>query len=114
MPRYILRAFVTGIVAIAIVPSDSIAADIVPNFNITANCKAELAGGSSIGETLDSCINDERQAKDQLTQAWGTYSTTDKNACIKETSMDGKPSYVELQTCLEMAIESNARHGSKK
>lgn len=42
MPRYILRAFVTGIVAIAIVPSESIAADIVPNFNITANCKAEL------------------------------------------------------------------------
>ena len=27
----------------------------------------------------------------------------DKASCVRETSMDGTPSYVELLTCLEMA-----------
>lgn len=114
MRRYYILVFVIGIVAIAIVPLVSIAADSVPNFNITANCKAELAGGSSVGETLESCTNDEPQSKEQLAQQWSTFSKSDKDACIKETNVDGTPSYVELQTCLEMATESNARHGRKK
>lgn len=87
------------------------AADSVPQFNISANCRAEIADGSAIGETVESCTADEQQAKDQLSQTWSQYSRDDKTSCIKETSMDGTPSYVELQTCLEMSAGARARRG---
>jgi hypothetical protein len=90
------------------------AADPVPKFDIAANCKAEVAGGAEILETLESCINDERQAKDQLALQWARFSKADKTACIHEASIDGTPSYVELQTCLEISADAKARFGDGK
>ena len=89
-------------------------ADVVPQFNISANCKAEITGGSAIGETLETCAADEQRAKDQLSQTWPQYSKGDKTLCIKEASTDGTPSYVELQTCLEMSADAKARLGGVK
>ncbi|HZR88352.1 MAG TPA: hypothetical protein VFB02_16210 [Bradyrhizobium sp.] len=100
--------------ATALSPELAAAADAVPKFDIRANCKAEIAGGSGIGETLESCVNDEQQARDQLAQAWTQFSKADKTICIRETSVDGTPSYVELQTCLEMSADAKARLGDRK
>jgi hypothetical protein len=100
--------------AAALVPSVSDAADAAPKFDIATNCKAEVAGGSGIGETLESCINDEQQARDQLAQQWARFSKADKTICIRETSVDGTPSYVELQTCLEISADAKARLGDEK
>ena len=83
--------------AMAVVPSVSRAADAVPKFNIAANCKAETAGGSSIGETFEARINDEQQARVQLTAQWTQFSNSDKATCIRETSIDRAPSYVEFR-----------------
>jgi hypothetical protein len=106
------------IIAIAaaqfIVPHKADAADSMPSFNITANCKAELAGGSDTGETLESCIKDETSAKADLAEKWGQYSKQDKGACIRETSIDGTPSYVELMICLGMSSEANSHRGNGK
>ena len=96
------------------VPFASVAADAVPTFNIVANCKAEIAGGSSIGETLESCINDEQQARDQLAEQWAQVSKADRAACIREASIDGTPSYVELQTCVELHASARPRSGDGK
>ena len=41
------------ILTLAMIPSVSSAADVVPKFNIAANCKAEVSGGSVTGETLE-------------------------------------------------------------
>jgi hypothetical protein len=43
-----------------------------------------------------------------LAPQWDRFSKADKTACIAETSLDGTPSYVELQTCLEMAADASA------
>lgn len=43
----------------------------------------------------------------------GPSSQRTTAACIRETSLDGTPSYVELQTCLEIASDNKARLGKQ-
>ena len=78
------------------------AADALPKYDIAKNCKAELAYAIGIGQSEDACLNVEQQSRQKLASEWGQYSQAAKSSCIKETSI-GMPSYVELQTCLEMA-----------
>jgi len=87
------------------IPLSAQAADSFPKFDIAKNCKAEVGENSGIGETLESCTRDEEQARNELMPQWDHYSKEDKNTCVRETSLDGSPSYVELQTCLEIADE---------
>ncbi len=87
------------------------AADAVPKFDVVKNCKAEVAGGGGIGETVESCTSDEEQARQDLAQKWTEFTQEDKSTCIRETSLDGTPSYVELQTCLEIAADNKVRLG---
>ncbi|HZR87212.1 MAG TPA: hypothetical protein VFB02_10415 [Bradyrhizobium sp.] len=89
--------------AISSIASAASAADPFPKFDIAKNCKAEVAENSGIGETLESCTRDEQQAMQELMPQWDHYRREDKTVCIRETSLDGSPSYVELQTCLEIA-----------
>ena len=89
-------------VAFTSIPHFARAADGVPKFDIARNCKAEVADAAGIGETLASCTKDEEKARDELANQWSQLAREDKTACIRETSADGTPSYVELETCLEM------------
>jgi hypothetical protein len=95
--------------AIAIVTSLPLTpiADKVPKFDIARECRSE--GGSKAA--LEKCAEDEANAREQLQTQWSQFGVTDKAACIRETSMDSTPSYVELLTCLEMARD--ARKSSK-
>jgi hypothetical protein len=91
------------VAALSNAPLAAHAADPFPNFDIAKNCKAEVAENSGIGETLESCTHDEEQARQELMPQWDHYTREDTGACIRGTSLDGTPSYVELQTCLEIA-----------
>jgi len=82
------------------------AADTVPNFEIVQVCKSEAEDSAGTGESLSSCINDENQAKNELTERWSRYAQEDKAACTRETNIAGLPSYVELEICLEMARDT--------
>src|ERR1700757_4373571 len=88
------------------------AADPLPKFDIDKNCKAEVAVNAGVGETLESCTHDEQQAVQELTPQWDHYRQEDKTTCIREAALDGTPSYVELQTCLEIA-DDKARADDK-
>jgi hypothetical protein len=90
-------------------PSIAGVADAVPKFDIARNCKAETADASGTGETLASCSKDEEQAKKELTEQWDRFAGTDKASCIRATSADGTPSYVELRICLDMSADNRAR-----
>lgn len=96
-------------VAVAIVASLPLIpiADNVPKFDVARECQSE--GGSNT--VLEVCAEDEGKAREQLQRQWIQFRAVDKNACIRETSADGTPSYVELLTCLEMARD--ARKPSK-
>lgn len=78
------------------------ATDSVPKFDIERGCRLELAAGSPIGETMASCRADEQRARDAVALRWSSFSQTDRTLCTKETQIDGSPSYVELEICLEM------------
>lgn len=84
-------------------------ADGFPKFDIDRGCKAEVAEGGGTGETMQGCVNDETKARDELQPQWNKYAKADQKTCVAETSMDGTPSYVELEICLEMAGPSGSR-----
>ena len=77
-------------------------ADSVPKFDVVRECQSE--GGPQA--VLDRCKEDEATARGQLGTEWGDFGAGDKSACIRETNVDGSPSYVELLTCLELTKET--------
>jgi len=109
MPRSAFVVVAFGVALLAGSPQ-SRAADAVPKFDIARNCKAEVGSGSAgIGETMASCTADEERARDELAPQWSTFAQSDKTTCIRSTSTDGSPSYVELQTCLEMTAHARPK-----
>lgn len=80
-------------------------ADTVPTFNVQPNCQAALEDDPSdmnVRQNVESCVNDEREARDELKSNWSHYPAADKTRCISEATMGGQASYVELQICLQM------------
>jgi hypothetical protein len=108
MVRFLLTAIVVA-VGISVAAQISRAADAVPKFNTARHCQAELSDSSGTGETMASCVADEQRARDELAPEWNRFSSADKATCIGEVSIDGTPSYVELQTCLENAADVRAK-----
>ena len=91
------------VAALSTAPLATRAADSVPKFDIAKTCKADLTVATDSGETLESCTRDEEKARQELVPQWDKFSQEDRTLCIREAALDGTPSYVELQTCLEMA-----------
>jgi hypothetical protein len=83
----------------------TVAAD-VPTLKIEPSCKAAGVEGMIIGRTTESCLNDEKSARDDLVKSWSTYSAADKSHCLSMVSTGGDPSYVELLSCLEMSRDA--------
>ena len=74
-----------------------LAADTVPEFKIES-CRA----AEDTGSNAQACFEDEQKAKETLQQNWSSYDSSQKNHCQRLLKAGGKPSYVELLTCLEM------------
>jgi len=110
-----ISVFILPLAALVVnAPIGARAADAVPAFDIAANCKAEIAVTRGLGETLDYCMRSEENSKLQLAQQWAQFAKADKTECILATSSDGTPSYVELETCLELASDNRARSETGK
>ena len=59
--------------------------------------------GTETANAFDSCMNDEKAAREQLVKDWSTFSASDKTLCVHPR--DYLPSYVEWLTCVEMQTE---------
>ena len=81
-------------------------ADGVPVFDIARSCKLDLAAtaGLTVDQSLKTCMSDETRARQQLARQWSKFSPSSKANCIPQESIGGTPSYVSLQTCLQMDI----------
>jgi hypothetical protein len=79
-------------------------ADRVPTFDIARSCKLDLAATAGLSEdqSLNSCVSDEKKARQQLANQWSKFSGAGKAECISQESIGGTPSYVSLLTCLQM------------
>ena len=79
-------------------------ADGVPKFDIARNCKLDVAAtaGLSVDQSVKSCMNDERKAKQQLAGQRSKFPAPSRTSCASQESIGGTPSYVGLQTCLQL------------
>lgn len=79
-------------------------ADGVPKFDITRNCKLDIAAtaGLTVDQSLKTCISDEQKARQQLGGQWSKFPAASRASCVSQESIGGTPSYVSLQTCLQM------------
>ena len=88
-------------------------ADGVPNINYEKGCRASAAADANLAivsddQSVNACIAEEKAARDKLTQQWTQFSPNDRVHCEREAALGEMPSYIELQTCLEMARETKS------
>ncbi len=84
----------------------TVAADSVPTLKVEPSCKAAGAVGLMMGRTTESCMNDEKAAREDLVKDWSSFSSADKTHCLSMVSTGGGASYVELLSCLEMSRDA--------
>ena len=79
-------------------------ADTVPKFDIARSCKLDVAAtaGLAVDQSIKSCMNDERKARQQLGSQWSKFPAASRASCTSQESIGGTPSCVSLQTCLQM------------
>jgi hypothetical protein len=79
-------------------------ADGVPRFDIARSCKLDVAAtaGLSVDQSIKGCMRDEQKAKQQLAGQWSKFPAPSRASCTSQESIGGTPSYVSLQTCLQM------------
>ena len=78
-----------------------------PKLNVEQSCVAAANGAVSIGRDQESCMGDERAARDTLMEHWSQYSLAHRTQCVGMTTQGG-PSYVELISCLEIMRDAAA------
>jgi hypothetical protein len=76
-----------------------------PTIDIEKLCRGDMdamrevfAAGDLQG--MDTCVTDERAAREQLFKNWAIYPASAEAACVRP--QEYLPSYVEWQTCIEM------------
>jgi hypothetical protein len=75
----------------------------VPTTNLDSVCQsAKVAAlpGQDQANAFQSCLQDEKPARDELQQKWGHFSVNARETCAEPPGITF--SYVELLTCLEM------------
>ena len=82
-------------------------ADQVPKLNVTPSCRASADGILGVKQDIDSCLQSENAARDQIAQQWNTFAAADRTSCTRLTTLGGTGgTYTELITCLEIKRES--------
>jgi hypothetical protein len=90
-----------------LVSATVLVADQVPKLNVTPSCRASADGILGVKQDIDSCLQSENSARDQLAQQWSTFAAPDRDSCTRLTTLGGTGgTYTELITCLEMKREA--------
>jgi hypothetical protein len=75
----------------------------MPTTNLDSMCqsaKAAALPGQDQASAFQSCVQDEKAARDELQQKWSRFSANARETCAEPKGVTF--SYVELLTCLEM------------
>ena len=75
-----------------------------PSIDIQRSCRESSGAlyGSSTGDVVASCVEDEKNASAELAKNWATFPAADKVLCVHAAIY--LPSYVEWLTCIEGEI----------
>jgi hypothetical protein len=89
-----LPAFETSLITVA-------RGDGARNFNVQPSC-TDAKG--LIDRCVESCLSNEKAARETLSDNCAAYSAGDKNHSVSPVSNGGPPSYVEFLVCLQMSL----------
>jgi len=86
-----------------------------PKIDIQTTCRENIGAlrtvlGGEIRQDMNVCMNDERDARDQLVKNWTTYPALAKQRCVKP--QEYLPGYIEWLVCIEMTRD--ALHARKE
>ncbi len=80
--------------------------DSVPKWNVDMSCKgavaADQASNLADAQTVQACMKDETDARDELTKTWMSFPAPLRTRCEGEAGADKLPSYVDLAVCLQI------------
>jgi len=79
----------------------------VPTLDSRAACKAEAASGLRETPDVDTCVQSEQDARQQLAKSWNSFAAGDRTTCTGLSSAGGQATYIELLTCLEVMRDSH-------
>ena len=89
------------------------AADQVPTFDVQPSCRAATTRENP-GSAVDVCVQKEHSARDELAKIWSQFVAADKSVCVPLATAGGRPTYVELLTCLEMRRDARVLRQKEK
>jgi hypothetical protein len=90
-----------------LVSATVLVADQVPKLNVTPSCRASADGILGVKQDIESCLQSENSARDQLAKEWSTFTAADRQSCTRLTTIGGTGgTYTELITCLEIKREA--------
>ena len=86
-----------------LVSATVLVADQVPKLNVTPSCRASADGILGVKQDIQTCIQSENAARDEVAKQWNTFAAADRASCTRLTTLGGTGgTYTELITCLEM------------
>ena len=82
----------------------------VPTADIATTCRTSEKAliaifGAETQQNFQSCMNSEKEARDQIVKNWQNFPAAARQRCVNTTGY--MPSYVEWLTCLEMEQQVN-------
>jgi hypothetical protein len=85
-------------------------ADRPPVVNFEPTCRAAATGELRTDDRFETCVGDEKRARDQLSREWASFAPGARERCAR-MSTGHASSYIELLTCLEMDKSAGKRPG---
>lgn len=79
----------------------------VPELNVKGSCQdaQKFSTGDDQNLAFKGCMQDEDNAKAELSKRWSQFNGKDKSNCVEQSRFPS-PSYVEVLTCLEMSSDA--------
>jgi len=106
------KLFATGLFCLSLATPGlaSAASNGVPTADITTTCRTSEKAliaifGAETQQNFESCMNSEKEAREQIVKNWQNFPTGARQRCVNTTVY--MPSYVEWLTCLEMEQQVN-------
>jgi hypothetical protein len=82
----------------------------VPALDVTPSCRAAAATEVVQADRMQTCVESEQKARDQLVKEWTKFASADRARCARSI-MDFDPTYTELQTCFDIANDAKRLPG---
>lgn len=79
----------------------------LPELDVKGSCSdaQKFSTGDDKNTAYKGCIQDEENAKSELSKRWSSFKVKDRTTCVEQARFPS-PSYVEVLTCLEMDADA--------